>query len=238
MNKYKIIYKTVDGESGEVIVDAACRVSAFKVFEELGYGGIENIECYRIDADCEDVPVSDTVHTPSSDNRWVITADDNYNFKVNGKVHRFSSDISEDEQDDFNRKAIIALVNEMGYEPIFLFEELIDYLDNCLDSVPCHYPICAIGYDYNGCPAGIEKDFGDFNSLELAISYFDSIVSKIISNVKSFFDEMDEMGAEDIAYYKINLGKCTWDDDEDYYIQLIKEIDIHRPNVSTSYESY
>ena len=76
------------------------------------------------------------------------------------------------------------------------------------------------------------------SSILISTFFLASIVSKIISNVKSFFDEMDEMGAEDIAYYKINLGKCTWDDDEDYYIQLIKEIDIHRPNVSTSYESY
>lgn len=36
-------------------------------------------------------------------------------------------------KDDMNKRAIVALANEMGYEPVFLFEEMVDRLDEMLD---------------------------------------------------------------------------------------------------------
>lgn len=32
-----------------------------------------------------------------------------------------------------SKKAIVALANEMGYEPVFLFEEMADRLDEMFD---------------------------------------------------------------------------------------------------------
>lgn len=39
----------------------------------------------------------------------------------------------ESHEDDLNKRAILALVDEMGYEPVFLFEEMADRLDEMLD---------------------------------------------------------------------------------------------------------
>lgn len=39
------------------------------------------------------------------------------------------------DRDDMNKKAIVALANEMGYEPIFLFEEIVDRLDEMLNNM-------------------------------------------------------------------------------------------------------
>lgn len=38
----------------------------------------------------------------------------------------------ENHEDDMNKKAILALANEMGYEPTFLFEEMADRLNEML----------------------------------------------------------------------------------------------------------
>ena len=38
----------------------------------------------------------------------------------------------ENHEDDLNKRAILALANEMGYEAIFLFEEMADRLDEML----------------------------------------------------------------------------------------------------------
>ena len=41
----------------------------------------------------------------------------------------------ENREDDLNKRSILALVNEMGYEAIFLFEEMVDRLDEMLDEL-------------------------------------------------------------------------------------------------------
>ena len=38
-------------------------------------------------------------------------------------------------EDDLNKRAMLALANEMGYEAIFLFEEMADRLDEMLDEL-------------------------------------------------------------------------------------------------------
>lgn len=56
------------------------------------------------------------------------------NVYINGKLCEFAHKMDkENYEDDMNKKAIVALANEMGYEPIFLFEEIADRLDEMLD---------------------------------------------------------------------------------------------------------
>ena len=53
---------------------------------------------------------------------------------VNGKLYEFANKMDkENHEDDMNKKAIVVLANEMGYEPVFLFEEMADRLDEMLD---------------------------------------------------------------------------------------------------------
>lgn len=63
------------------------------------------------------------------DKKFIIEIKNN-NVYVNGKLHCFSIKMDKDnEKDDLNKKAILALTNEMGYEAVFLFEEMIDELN-------------------------------------------------------------------------------------------------------------
>ena len=53
---------------------------------------------------------------------------------INGKLYEFTHRMDkENRKDDMNKRAIVALANEMGYEPVFLFEEMVDRLDEMLD---------------------------------------------------------------------------------------------------------
>ena len=53
---------------------------------------------------------------------------------VNEKLYEFANKMDkENHEDDMNKKAIVALANEMDYEPVFLFEEMADRLDEMLD---------------------------------------------------------------------------------------------------------
>lgn len=56
------------------------------------------------------------------------------NVYINGRLHTFECKMDkENHEDDMNKKAILALANEMGYEPTFLFEEIADRLNEMLD---------------------------------------------------------------------------------------------------------
>lgn len=58
------------------------------------------------------------------------------NVYINGNLCYFSMDMDKgDHEDDLNEKAIVALANEMGYEPVFLFEEMADRLHAMLDEI-------------------------------------------------------------------------------------------------------
>ena len=48
MNQYRIVYTCKDGYTDEVIIDAACRVMAFKIFETLGFEDVIKVDCYRV----------------------------------------------------------------------------------------------------------------------------------------------------------------------------------------------
>lgn len=49
---------------------------------------------------------------------------------INGHLHLFGCKIDkENHEDDMNKKAILALANEMDYEPAPLFEALVDRLN-------------------------------------------------------------------------------------------------------------
>ena len=50
---------------------------------------------------------------------------------INGKLQYFSCPMDkENHEDDLNKKAIFALADKMGYEAQFLFEEMLDEIDD------------------------------------------------------------------------------------------------------------
>ena len=53
---------------------------------------------------------------------------------INDKICEFSTPMDEEShEDDLNKKALLALANEMGYEATFLFEEMAERLYEILD---------------------------------------------------------------------------------------------------------
>ena len=55
---------------------------------------------------------------------------------VNGNLHQFDLPMDKNNpEDDLNKKALVALANEMEYEPTFLFEEMVSRLDTMLDEL-------------------------------------------------------------------------------------------------------
>ena len=55
---------------------------------------------------------------------------------INGELRRCALPMDkENHEDDLNKRVILALADKMGYEPIFLFEEMADRLDEMLDEV-------------------------------------------------------------------------------------------------------
>ena len=55
---------------------------------------------------------------------------------INGQLQYFAAPMDkEDKETDLNKKALLALAGEMGYEAIFLFEEMAYRLDEMLDDL-------------------------------------------------------------------------------------------------------
>lgn len=54
---------------------------------------------------------------------------------INGKLHLVETMDKENAEDNMNKKAIVALADEMGYEPVFLFEEMVDRFYEMLDEI-------------------------------------------------------------------------------------------------------
>ena len=55
---------------------------------------------------------------------------------INDKLCEFSTLMDkENHEDDLNKKALLALADEMGYEATFLFEEMVDRLYEMLDEI-------------------------------------------------------------------------------------------------------
>ena len=53
---------------------------------------------------------------------------------INGRPYKFDYLMDkENKEDDLNKKAILVLANEMGYEATFLFQEMGDRLEEMLD---------------------------------------------------------------------------------------------------------
>ena len=53
---------------------------------------------------------------------------------INDNLHKFDYDMDkENHEDDLNKKVLVALANEMDYEPVYLFEEIANRLDEILD---------------------------------------------------------------------------------------------------------
>lgn len=67
--------------------------------------------------------------------QFVVKIDDNGVY-INDRLCEFAIPMDkENHEDDLNKKALVALANEMGYEAIFLFEEMADILDEMLDEL-------------------------------------------------------------------------------------------------------
>jgi len=55
---------------------------------------------------------------------------------INGKLCECAYPMNKDDhEDDLNQRAILALADEMGYEAVFLFEEMAGRLDEMLDEI-------------------------------------------------------------------------------------------------------
>lgn len=56
------------------------------------------------------------------------------NVYINDRLYEFTIPMNEENlEDDLNKKALVALADEMGYEAICLLEEMADRLDEMLD---------------------------------------------------------------------------------------------------------
>lgn len=67
--------------------------------------------------------------------RFIVEIKDE-NVYVNGELQYFSTKMDkENKEDDLNKKALLALADEMGYEATFLFEEMADRLWEMLDEI-------------------------------------------------------------------------------------------------------
>lgn len=59
---------------------------------------------------------------------------------INDKLCGFATEMdTENHEDDLNKKALLALANEMGYEACFLFGEMADRLNGMLDEIDEDY---------------------------------------------------------------------------------------------------
>lgn len=55
---------------------------------------------------------------------------------INGKLCECAYPMDKDNhEDDLNKRALLALADTMGYEAVFLFEEMADRLDEMLDEI-------------------------------------------------------------------------------------------------------
>ena len=48
MNQYRMVFQCSNGYKDEVIVDAANRVMAFAIFEELGFEDVVSVDCFCV----------------------------------------------------------------------------------------------------------------------------------------------------------------------------------------------
>jgi hypothetical protein len=65
--------------------------------------------------------------------QFIIKIIDN-DIYINDKLCEFAMPMDkENHEDDLNKKALVALADEMGYEATFLFEEMADRLNEMLD---------------------------------------------------------------------------------------------------------
>lgn len=87
----------------------------------------KNCECYEIWLE----------ETKGSNNmkEWNIQIIDDQVY-INGELQHCAMPMDKgNHEDDLNKRVLLALADNMGYEPVFLFEEMTDRLDEMLDEV-------------------------------------------------------------------------------------------------------
>lgn len=68
--------------------------------------------------------------------QFIIKITDDGKVYINEELQYFSTLMDEENrEDDLNKKALLALAGEMGYEAVFLFEEMADRLNEMLDEI-------------------------------------------------------------------------------------------------------
>lgn len=103
---------------------------------------------------------------------------------INNKLCYFSRKMDkENNEDNLNKEALVALANEMGYEPIFLFEEMAYRLDEMLDDADESFT--AFVYEDDGI---IAADLSTYDDKEEAIEFaksrnWDEVVNDITGEV-------------------------------------------------------
>lgn len=100
----------------------------------LGSPDIETATIHENMADIHRAYVS-FLNMLMNDKTFIINIKDDKVY-LNGEIRYFEMDMDKkNREDDLNKKVILALANEMGYESTFLFEEMSDRLSEMLDEI-------------------------------------------------------------------------------------------------------
>jgi hypothetical protein len=129
------------------------------------------------------------------------------NVYINGKFHSFNARMDKDNKDDdLNKKVLLALAHDMGYEPQGLFEEMADRLEEILHE-NTFYCVCGIGYNKDDKITDYEKYYGNFDNYDDAYTLFVNLRTK---SVASFFED----APEDVYKILVQLEECEETDDD------------------------
>ena len=90
----------------------------------------------------------------------------------------------ENKEDDLNKRVILSLANKMGYEPIFLFEEMVDRLDEMTDEEE-YKSYTAFAYEDDGIT---QADLSTYDNEQEAVEFaksrnWDKVVNDITGEV-------------------------------------------------------
>jgi hypothetical protein len=160
--------------------------------------------------------------------KYEITITDDCKVIINGNYHSFDNDMDvKNSEDDLNKKVLLALANEMDYEPQFLFEEMVQCLTEMIDDnnpVKIRYYVCGIGYNENDRITDYKKTFGDFDKFPEAFKLFKDL--QLIPTELFFVDE----GSSGCYQIVIQIEECEETEEEINCIDVKDEFSVINPN--------
>lgn len=152
--------------------------------------------------------------------KFVIEVKDG-NVYINGQYHSFGARMDKDNTvDDMNKKILLALANDMGYEPQYLFEEMAERLEEILYENK-FYCVCALGYDNDDRVTDYEHYYGDFDNYEDAYRKYVDLQTKSVS-------ELFENVHDNVYILHILLQECEESDDDVNCIDIKNEFEVVR----------